>query len=263
MKFELFVVSIFFCFYNVLSHTWIDRLTCEDTGEVGYIRNYQGRDQIQDFDLFMTYLLEGRNKYDNICSPHQRENNYYPNYPKLSCPAGSKVQFVYNTNGHTTESSIIGDPRERNSNGGSTETFWAIMMNNQVYPNQLFKLGDVNTNPQFNDESGLINDIVKHQKFNFNDVCDNVSSQACIGEFTIPTNVITNRDYQFVWYWELDRDYMSSGELYTSCFDINITPSSQTQVIPVPISYSTPTVIPCITPSPTPTPIHENCITNP
>ena len=254
MKMKILVVVIFSFFNIVSSHSWISNLRCVDTGEVGYIRGYQGRDQIQDFDLYMTYLLEGRNKEDLICSPHQREDKYYPDYPKLSCPAGSKVTFEYNTNGHViTDVCLPGDPRGCKPDGHTADTFWAIFMNDQVYPNQLIKLGDINNDPKFNDDSGLINYITKGQKFNFNDACGHESSEVCTGEFTIPNDVVTDRDYQFVFYWELNRDFHSSGEIYTSCFDIYITLSSIPTVTPVPT--------PCSKITPTPTPTNPNCRT--
>lgn len=248
MKIELFILYIFSFVTYITSHSWIDWIKCEDTGDVGYIRNYQGRDKIQDFDLYMTYLLEGRNKDDNICSPHQSENKYFPNYPKLTCYPGSKVIFKYNTNGHViTDQCLPGDPRGCLSNGHTADIYWSIHMNNNIYPNQLLKVGDVNNNPQFNDDSGLINYITKHQKFNFNNTCNHESSEPCIGEFTIPTDIVTNRDYQFIWYWILDRDYRGNGETYTSCWDINIisqiTPNPCIKVTPAPIRPNCRTVI--------------------
>jgi hypothetical protein len=256
MKMGLFTVTLFSILSLVKPHSWVNWLKCVDTGEIGYIREYQGRDQIQDFDIYMTYLIEGRNLNTNVCSVYQREDIYYPEYPKLSCPAGSIIQFEYNTNGHViTDQCLPGDPRGCKDNGNTADTFWAIFMNNQVYPNQLTTVGDVNTNPAFNDDSGLINDIVKGQKFDFNGVCGDISSQACVGEFKLPTDVVTDRDYQFVWYWQIDRNYQATGEVYTSCWDVYITSSSTPTVTPV-----TPIPTPCIHPTPTPT--HANCITN-
>jgi hypothetical protein len=226
MNLFLYLNTLFFLYNTVSCHTWVSYLKCEDTGSIGYIRGYQSREQISDFDIYMTYLLEGRNKNDLICSPHQREDKYFPNFPKLSCPQGSKVLFEYNTNGHViTDQCLPGDPRGCKQNGHTADTYWSIHMNDHLYPNQLTTLGDVNNNPKFNDDSGLINYITKRQKFNFNDACAHQSSESCIGEFIIPKDILPNRDYQFIWYHILDRNYQAVGEYYTSCFDINIIPS--------------------------------------
>lgn len=228
---------------NINCHSWIDSITCYDTGSVGYIRNYDSRQNIPEFDRFMTYLLEGRNPNDRICSPNQRTNTYNSNFPRLTCFPGSRVGIVYNTNGHTfSDECLTGDPRGCKDNGlRAADTFYSIHMNNIIYPNQLNLVSDVNSNIQFNDDSGLINDIARRQNYNFNGICDNQSSEPCYAEFTIPNDIIPNREYQFIWYWILDRDYRATGEAYTSCWDINIIPR-----INVPTS-------------PTPTPTRDNC----
>ena len=186
--------------YTLNSHTWIDKLICEDTNESGFIRNYNSRMAISDFDIYMTYVMEGRNPQMNVCSPNQQDVVYNDGFPMLRCPAGSRVSFVYNTNGHViTDQCIEGDPRGCKDDGHTVDSFWSIHSNADIKPDNLQIIGDVYTNPQFNDDSSLTNLIVKDQPYNFNGVCEALSSEPCIGEFTIPEDIGPNGVYQFVW----------------------------------------------------------------
>lgn len=223
-----YLYLLFLLINYINSHSWIDKLECVDNNNIGYIRNYQDRNNIKDFDIYMTYLLENRNINDKICSKYQQNNIYNINYPKLICPAGSKVKITYNTNGHViTDKCIINDPRGCKLNNFTADTYWSIHINNNIYPQQLNLVKDINIKPLFNNDSYLINYISKHNKFNFNNSCENYSSEICIGEFILPNTLIPNIEYQFIWYWILDRNYLANGEAYTSCFDIYVTPSIQ------------------------------------
>lgn len=234
---------LLFLIYNIKAHTWIDFAICIDTGEIGYPRNYVDRTTVPNFDLYMTYLLEGRDPASPVCSPNQRNAIYSNRFPMLSCPAGSEVEIEYFTNGHTiSDACLAGDPRPCLPNGNPPDTFWSIHTDRLIKPRKLAVLGDINSNIQFNDDSGLINVISQRNKYNFNDACDDVSSQPCRARFRIPNDFSTDT-YEFIWYWIFDRNFRANGEAFTTCFDIFVTNNQQPPLTPRP---------PTVRPSPPP-----------
>ena len=215
IKKMLYFLLLILNFYSIYAHSWIDSLYCVSNNKIGYIRNYNNRNNIIDYDNFMTYKILNHDKNNNICSLHQQLPIYNSNYPKLQCYPGSIVIIKYFTNGHTMNSDFeVNDPRQN--------TFWSIHMNNKIYPNNLHILDDVNKNITFNDDSGLINYISKHNLFNFNLNCNHTLSEECTASFTLPTDLHIGNTYNLYWIWQLDRDFKGSGEIYTSCADVEI-----------------------------------------
>ena len=235
MLFYTFLLTALYSITLSQSHTWLDYIKCVQTGEVGFPRNFVDRNTFGGtFDIYMTYQLLGRQPNDNICSIHQQSATYSQQFPMLNCPAGSLVEIQYHTNGHViSDACINGDPRGCKANGNTEDTFWYIHMNNQIFPQQLQKVSDVDNNIKFADDSGIINSISNRNKYDFNGICGDISSQPCRATFRIPSNVASNT-YQFVWYWLFDRDYRGSGETYTTCFDINVSGGSTGPTPPTP-----------------------------
>ena len=220
---QFFIFLNLLNFYSIYAHTWIESVYCSDTNTYGYIRNYQGRD-IADTDIFYTFKILDISPQSSIISPNQNTPTYNNNFPKLSCPIGSNIIITYMTDGHTFfDKYINGDPRGPSPSGGPPDTFWSIHTNNNIYPRQLLTVSDVDTNPLFNSDVGLINNISTHNLYNFNRVCATSNSQLCNGTFQLPLNLKVDTTLQFVWLWQFNKDYKSANlEWYTSVFDIDI-----------------------------------------
>lgn len=191
------------------AHSWIDILECECPKTSGYPRNYQGREAIgRNFDLVMTHRIEGKSPAASSCSDTQLQQVYNPAFPQLSCPAGSKVTFRYNPNGHVT---VDPNPNPKT---------WSIHWN---------KDGPIDTRSQLINGDELINYVSKDNPFD-DTICgerNGRSGQPCTGSFIIPADA-TPKSYKFVWFWIFDRATGGAGEEYTTCFDINVLPATTT-----------------------------------
>lgn len=218
--FFLIIIGLLINIQNIAAHSWINDLKCYDNNgnfiSIGYIRNYT---EIN-IDITQTKLLEGRNLNADIIVPYI----YTDQYPMLQCCAGCTVIFTYNSNGHVSLDQFIStDPRQRNIINGipySATTYYSIHWNNKT---ELLKRKDINTGTEFNNDSGLINYITKHNSF-YDGICDDNANPRvpCIGNFTIPISAKNNTIYNYIWYWVSDRNVMASGEEYYSSFDIHI-----------------------------------------
>ncbi len=199
----------------VKSHSWVDKIECVETGEFGYPRKYT-RVNIDDTQV---HELQGRNMDDSIFI----EKSYSEEYPMLKCGIGNTVKFYYNSNGHVSlDSYLSSDIRPRiviNNAQLSRQTFYSIHWNNET---ELLKRDNVNIGKKFNDDSGLVNYLVKNKSF-YDGSCDDREfiRKPCIGTFQIPYNTKPNT-YNFIWFWILDSDPNGTGEEYFTSFDIDI-----------------------------------------
>lgn len=207
---------VIFCaalFCTSSAHTWLDKITCEATGAVGYPRNYVGH-----IDRAMTYKIEGRPADAPICGPNQQAAQNPTNFPRLACPAGSRVTFEYTPNGHVSvDQCIANDPRGCAPDGLARTTQWSV----HFAPGGLNTRSQVNTVAALNDYTGLQN-VVGTGSYDDGQCGERRSGQPCKGSFTIPADLPAGSVNQFVWYWIFDRDPNANGEEYTTCFDVNI-----------------------------------------
>lgn len=191
---------------TVVAHSWINNLVCDCTSATGYPRNFQGRQAHgTQFDRVMTHKMEGRKPDAPVCSVEQQINVQNPKFPRLSCPAGSRVTFTYNPNGHVTV--------DANANPKT----WSIHWNKYESIDTRSQLMRGQTKELFNNVSSRIP---------FDDgTCGQSkgrSKDTCSGNFILPADA-DPKSYKFVWFWTFDSDANGGGEEYSTCFDINVT----------------------------------------
>jgi len=207
---------------NIISHTWIDSVSCDCPKSIGYTRNYLSRQDIADFDRYNTYGIYDRVDNVALCSPIQSENNNFDKFPKLYCSPGSLITLTYNPNGHISKDICAeGDPRGCRDNIGPM-TYIYIASNKDIYPEELTRRGQVNSNSGLNINNTYDNNlfnIVKYRiPYDSYGTCIE-DSEPCKISFQLPLDLLNDVDYQFVFYHIFDRNpYATNGEEYTSCF---------------------------------------------
>lgn len=190
------------CVSCIVAHSWIDQIRCDCTDVIGYPRGYK-KDSTTPIDDLMTYLISGREPKLNVCSPTQQSSNSNGiNFPRLVCPAGATVRFQYMPNGHV-EIDMNPNPKQ-----------WSIHFLKEE--DSTLREDIVTGKNGLNDPlaTGLFDDGKCGEK--------RAPQQPCEGSFVIPkdANLKTNH---FVWFWQFNRDENSSGEEYSTCFDIDVT----------------------------------------
>lgn len=210
------ILFSFQLFYLVNAHSWVETIKCKylNTTNTGFSRDYVDKNTNGVMiDRVMTNLIEFRNPDANLYM------NPKPEYT-LTCSLSSDVEITYATNGHVSHDPYLTtDTRERNIINGiqySRKTYWSI---HYSVTDNLKTRKDINTGNSFNNNSGLINYIVKDQSF-YDGSCDDFNRNLCIGKFSLKG--LQPGNYNFIWYWILDFDPMGGGEEYFSSFDINI-----------------------------------------
>lgn len=225
MKLTFYIILIKIYINQINAHTWVDELSCSCPDTKGYPRNYLSRDQIADFDIANTHKILIRNDNSKLCSDRQSVNNNDINFPKLKCTPGSIVSFKYNPNGHISKDLCVADdPRGCNGQFGSM-SYWYIASNKNIFPQELITRGQVNKNYGLNIDKSydnkLSNIVSYRNRYDMNGSCKE-DSDACVGSFRLPYDLLNHTDYQFVFYHVFDRNpFSADGEEYTTCFTIH------------------------------------------
>jgi len=209
-------------FQSTYGHSWLDCVKDIGTGLntgvgdcKGFARNYPGRLPGVNVDEIMTYRIQPAIMGQNppICAAGQRTANSYSNqFPRAKANAGETLKMRWTPNGHQ---------RGAGQNPLTYTIHWT---------------GKAGT--QLNNRLDLTDNTKLAGPFPFDEecFCNNCAGNPCYGRFTIPANLTTGT-YSFIWYWIFNRAAGAGGEEYTTCFDVDVTGTTNNQP---PVVSSTP-----------------------
>jgi hypothetical protein len=192
-------------------HSWLDcvkdvgnGLRTGDADCRGYPRGYPGRLPGVNIDQIMTYRIQPRVMGENppICAAGQRSQTAYSSrFYRATAKPGETLRMRWTPNGHQR-------------GAGQTPLTYSIHWTG-VAGTQLNNRLDLNTG----------NRLAGPFPFDETCYCNNCAGDPCYGKFTIPANTKPGV-YSFIWYWVFNRDASSGGEEYTTCFDVEVTGTS-------------------------------------
>ncbi|KAL2363675.1 hypothetical protein RJZ56_003382 [Blastomyces dermatitidis] len=263
------MANILYLFPIVAGHSWVDELTViakngTFIGDPGYPRGYVSREAPGFSDLMMQYLLPlppasrpgppppGPPKVlptDNMCRDTQMKQVQSDGKPRLKAPPGSPIALRYQENGHVTlPSNTPGKPDNRGTvyvygtrdpkpddKFASIHKVWNKEGTGGDRRGMLLSVQDYDDGRcyQINDQS-----ISKERQKEFPHKATTSQGQNlwCQHDLALPTNVPEGKPYTLYWVWDWPtipdekKGIVALEEIYTTCMDIDITPSSKLKV---------------------------------
>ncbi|KAJ1796371.1 hypothetical protein LPJ75_007252, partial [Coemansia sp. RSA 2598] len=184
-----------------LAHSWVDCVKYDPNNQqcLGYPRGYQGRKPSVDVNKTYTYLFSGSPASQPMCKSSQQTENYSAAFPMAIAQPGETIYTTWQENGHLNNASptkvkILYYPSSGKSFSDVSEKDAAMVAGTIDYATDgnCYQPADPNT--------------------------------ACIGTWTVPTDLVPGQTYHFVWFWYFNQN--PAGEWYSTCFDLDIQEAS-------------------------------------
>ncbi|KAJ2854464.1 hypothetical protein FB639_006369, partial [Coemansia asiatica] len=185
---------------SVLAHSWVDCVKYDPNNQLclGYPRGYQGRANV-DVNVSYKYLFDGSPKSQPMCKSNQQAETYTDNFPMGTAQPGETIYTTWEQNGHLNNAS---------------PTKIKIL----YYPSSSKSFSDVSEK-----DTAMVAGTMDFAT-DGNCYVPNHPNTACMGTWTVPTDLAPGQTYHFVWFWYFNAN--TAGEWYSTCFDLNIQESS-------------------------------------
>ncbi|KAI8866265.1 hypothetical protein GQ42DRAFT_128434, partial [Ramicandelaber brevisporus] len=198
------LISLLLLCTSVAAHSWLDCVNFDFANDtcLGYPRSYPGREN-RDINTIYTYLIDGNPQERPMCDPRRQSRPFYTQkFPMAVAHPGDRLNMVWEMNGHLND-------------------------NKPTYVSIYWISNDEDHNQQQPDRN-VVPTIGERIVFATSSNCDEPSNpnSRCHGSFRLPANMRSGV-HSFVWFWQFDKN--PAGEQYTTCFDVHIMPSGQSQ----------------------------------